>query len=245
MAVMPGARWRDVGAPRRYSNGLMRSYLGAVLHVNDSQGDQVTSINGDSLFAWITEIGPGAMSCHFQVSQTGGIEQYIDTRYSSWCQGAGNNDYLSIETEGLVTDPLTPAQVSAVGRIMAFLHVQHGIPLQVADHPGERGIGWHGMGAPTWGHPACPGDPRKAQRRQILDVAAGLLAPVPPPANLRKDVRMLIAYEVESNMRYLVFGPQSYVILQDGATVQAHRDAGIPLVKYTHRDLSTLLGRAE
>lgn len=170
MGIMPGAVWRDVGAPAKYSNGLMRAHLGIVLHVNDSQGDQVTSTNGDSLYSWIT--GDHGMSCHFQVSQMGIVEQYIDTRYSSWCQAAGNDTYLSIETEGHPTTPLTPAQVQACAAILAFVHAEHAIPLQLADQPGERGFGWHGMGAPGWGHASCPGDLRKAQRAQILQLAA-------------------------------------------------------------------------
>lgn len=171
MGWLPQAIKRDVGAPAKYSNGPMRSYTGIVLHVNDSQGDQVTSVNGDSLYNWIT--GNNGMSCHFQVSQMGGIEQYIDTRYSSWCQGGGNDDYLSIETEGRPTSALTPAQVHACALILAFVHAEHGIPLLVAERAGDRGLGWHGMGGAGWGgHYGCPGDLRKAQRAQILRLAA-------------------------------------------------------------------------
>lgn len=179
MGWMPGATRRDVGAPGQppnygvFSNGPMHSYTGVVLHVNDSQGDQITSINGDSLYDWI--IGNHGMSCHFQVSQTGGIEQYIDTAFSSWCQEDGNDDYLSIETEGLPTEPLTAAQVTACAQIMAYANTQHGIPLLLADRPGWRGLGWHGMGGAAWGgHTSCPGDLRKAQRAQILAAAAVL-----------------------------------------------------------------------
>lgn len=185
MGWMPGAVRRDVGAPGHapdygvFSNGPMRSYTGVVLHVNDSQGDQVTSVNGDSLYDWI--IGNHGMSCHFQVSQTGGIEQYIDTAYSSWCQEDGNDDYLSIETEGFPTEPLTAAQVRACALIMAYASTQHGIPLLLADSPGWRGLGWHGMGGAAWGgHTSCPGDLRKAQRSQILGAAA-VLAGKPTP----------------------------------------------------------------
>jgi N-acetylmuramoyl-L-alanine amidase len=176
MGWLPQAIKRDVGAPGKYSNGLMRSHLGIVLHVNDSQGNQVTSTNGDSLYIWIT--GNHGMSCHFQISQMGVIEQYIDTRYSSWCQADGNDDYLSIETEGHPDTALTELQVQAAAKILAYVHAEHGIPLHLAEHPGEQGFGWHGMGAPAWGHASCPGDPRKAQRARILTLAAGGGQPV-------------------------------------------------------------------
>lgn len=161
MGWMPGAIRRDVGAPAKYSNGPMRSYLGVVLHVNDAD-------SGD-LYGWIT--GNHDMSCHWQVLKDGTVYQYIDTAYSSWCQAGGNDDYLSIETSGFPNEPLTDAQLSACARIIAYVHAEHGIPLQLAEKPGDRGFGWHGMGAPGWGHAACPGDLRKAQRAAILQLA--------------------------------------------------------------------------
>lgn len=174
MGWMPGATKRDVGArPGYLSNGRMRSYRGVVLHVNVSQGPAHDSPSGDSLYNWITRPGSN-MSCHFQVSQTGGIEQYVDTLYSAWCQQNGNDDWLSIETEGYPQDPLTEAQVQACARIMAYCHAEHGIPLQLTDSPSGTGFGWHGMGGTAWGnHPGCPGEARKAQRTQILAIAAG------------------------------------------------------------------------
>lgn len=175
MAVYPGAKYRPLN---QFSDAGVRPRVGVVLHVNDSQGNGVTSVNGDSLYNWIA--GDNNMSCHFQVSQTGGVEQYVDTDNASWCQMAGNGTYISIETEGIPgTNPagLTDAQVHACAGIMRWLHDTHGIPLQLAEAPGQRGLGWHGMGGAAWGgHTSCPGDVRKAQRAQILALAKG--APV-------------------------------------------------------------------
>lgn len=163
MAWLPGAVRRDVGAPGNYSNGRMRSYLGVVLHVNDAD-------SGD-LYGWITG-GSSDMSCHFQVLKDGTIYQYIDTQFSSWCQANGNDDYLSIETSGFPNEPLTAQQVTACASILAFVHAEHGIPLVVTDSVGQRGFIAHGDGGAAWGgHTACPGDLRKAQRTQILNLA--------------------------------------------------------------------------
>lgn len=163
MPVYPHAIWKPVTG---HTNGPMHSYTGVVLHCNDAQ-----SID---LHDWIMS-NPDGMSCHFQVTKAGAVYQYLDTRYSSWCQKDGNNDYLSIESQGLASERATDAQVDAIGRVLAWLHTTHGIPLQLANAPGQRGFGWHGMGAAAgadWGHAACPGV-RKDQRPSMLVAAAG------------------------------------------------------------------------
>jgi N-acetylmuramoyl-L-alanine amidase len=163
MARYPAAVWEDVGAPASYSNGVMRSHTGIVLHCNDAQSDD--------LYGWIT--GDHDVSCHFQVNKAGKVYQYIDTRYSSWCQRDGNDDYLSIESQGLASEPATDAQVHAVAGILAWAGQVHGIPLRLAEVPGQAGFGWHGMGAANgydWGHAACPGV-RKDQRAEMLTLA--------------------------------------------------------------------------
>lgn len=184
MAIMPGAAYRPLN---QFSNQGARPRLGVVLHVNDSQGNQVTSTSGDSLYGWISSnpSRPGnQMSCHFQVSQSGLIEQYIDTDNGSWCQAAGNDDYISVETEGVPgREPvgLTAEQVRSCARIMAWVHAVHGVPLQLADAPGRAGLGWHGMGGRAWGgHSSCPGVVRVAQRAQILTLAGAAAGQAQP-----------------------------------------------------------------
>jgi hypothetical protein len=161
MAVYPAATYRPLN---QFSNQGTKPRVGVVLHVNDS--------NGPSLYNWIA--GNNNMSCHFQVAKSGVVEQYVDTDNGSWCQMAGNDTYLSIETEGYPVEALTAAQVNACAGIMRWANQTHGIPLQVADSVGARGLAWHGMGGAAWGgHTACPGDLRKAQRAQILQLALG------------------------------------------------------------------------
>lgn len=172
MAVYPGATYRPLN---QFSYpGELTAPLGAVLHVNVSAGP--------SLYNWIkgNPSRPGdQMSCHFQVAYDGTIEQYVDTANASWCQTAGNRTYISIETEGFPTAPLTTQQVAAIAKLYTWLHNTHGIPYVIANEPGQRGFGWHGMGGNAWGgHPGCPGDLRKAQRAHILALAN---PPIPEP----------------------------------------------------------------
>lgn len=196
MARYPHARWRPVSG---HTDGPMRSHTGVVLHVNASNGN---------LYNWVA--GNHDMSCHFEVYKNGAIEQYIDTADSAWCQMDGNADYLSIETEGYPNEPLTPAQVRAIAGLIAWLHDVHGIPMQLANHPGERGFGWHGMGGAAWGgHTGCPGDKRKAQREDILArarTAAGVASkPAAPVTPQRPDGYRYAAYTASGDKKGRVY----------------------------------------
>lgn len=173
MPRYPGARWEPITG---HTDGAFRKpILGVVLHVNDGSPSSATS-NNDLFNFMQASSGSGAVSCHFQVGKGGVVWQYIDTNQTAWCQGAGNAQYLSIETQGLPNEPATPQQVQAIGELLRWLNVAHGIPLQLAEKPGQAGFGWHGMGAANganWGHAACPGV-RKDQRGQMLMVARAL-----------------------------------------------------------------------
>lgn len=164
MAVMPGARYEPVTG---HSDGPMRSYTGIVLHCNAAESEDLHNFFQDSS-------GATGVSSHFQVDKAGVIWQYIDTSQQAWCQGDGNADYLSIESEGEADELATPEQVASIARILRWANVTHNVTLQLAERPGDRGFGWHGMGAaagdPNWGHPACPGV-RKNQRTEMLTAA--------------------------------------------------------------------------
>ncbi|HEU5046085.1 MAG TPA: N-acetylmuramoyl-L-alanine amidase [Nocardioidaceae bacterium] len=197
MARYPGATWRPVSG---HTDGPMSSYRGAVLHVNQSNGN---------LYNWVA--GDHDMSCHFEVYKDGSIEQYLDTKYTSWCQMAGNADWISIETEGYDTEALTDAQVNAIAGIMEWLNTTHDIPLQIANTPSEHGFGWHGMGGAAWGgHPDCPGNLRKAQRQTILDIAQGdSMAGI-----TLDDIKQVVDASVEAHLA-------KYFTGDDGAAHQA------------------------
>lgn len=169
MGIYPGAIWEPVSVwPGHGSNGPMSAYTGIVLHCNDAESGDLH----DYITASLT--GDNPVSCHFQVLADGTVYQYIDTSVSSWCQGNGNDTYLSIESQGLATEPATERQVAAVGGILAWTQATHGIPLRLANAPGDPGLGWHGMGAAVgWGHAVCPGV-RRDQRADMLIAASGL-----------------------------------------------------------------------
>lgn len=157
-----GVRHHLVGG----TDGPMSEYLGVALHVNVSNG---------SLDNWIANHG-NDMSCHFEFYKDGSVTQYVDTANDSWCQMDGNRTYLSFESEGYPNEALTAKQVHAMARVYAQLHEAHGIPLQIANHVGEHGFGWHGMGGAAWGgHYDCPGDLRKHQRHRVLELAQHIL----------------------------------------------------------------------
>lgn len=164
MAIYPGAVYEPIGVtPGRGSNGNMHAYLGIVLHCNDAESLDLYSFEKNNL-------NTGGATSHFQVLKDGTVYQYIDTQYSSWCQSAGNDTYLSIESEGKAGEQATAQQITAIAGILRWGHQIHGIALQIANAPGQLGFGWHGMGAPSWGHAVCPGV-RKDQRAAMLAAA--------------------------------------------------------------------------
>lgn len=180
MAVMPGVRWEPVTG---HSGPAMESYTGIVLHCNAAESYDLRGF-------FQASVDPDQVSSHFQVARDGTIWQYIDTSTQAWCQGLGNADYLSIESEGLATESATAQQVASIARILRWVHETHGIRYLLAERPGDFGFGWHGMGAAAgvdWGHSECPGV-RKNQRAAMLAAANPPAPPVPVEELLMKDV---------------------------------------------------------
>lgn len=170
MAWVPFAEAKPL---ERNFGGPLRANLGLILHVQDGNGE---------LFGWFNNPRTQASS-HWWISKSGRLVQYVDTTMRSWAQGAGNNDYCSVETEGRPAEPLTDVQVDMLARLYRWGADTHRWPYVNAEHPGDRGFGWHGMGAasgnPKWGHPFCPGDLRKAQRTAVLTRAAHIGTELP------------------------------------------------------------------
>lgn len=163
---LPGAARVDLS--RSHGDGDRPSNpFGVIAHVNQSNGNLV------GFFTRSNDVCP-----NFQVYKNGLMEQYLPMNWRPWCQSDGNADYAAIETEGFTDEPWTAAQLRSVAVIYeAYWHLL-GVPLALADSPGQYGFGWHGMGGVAWGnHPNCPGGARKAQRTQVLAlVASGQLA---------------------------------------------------------------------
>lgn len=162
----PGA----VSRPVPSHGGAMSAHLGLVLHVqegdNSPYGGFANPKNEKSSTWWI--------------SKSGVTEQYVDSDLVAWAQIAGNYTYNSVETEGFTTEALTDAQMEALARLYSWGHGVYGWPVLLADVPGQRGFGWHGMGGNSWGHPLCPGDRRKAQRIEVLAHVSTLIDGQPP-----------------------------------------------------------------
>lgn len=216
MAVYPGARYRPLN---QFSYPGQAPRLGVVLHVNDS--------DGASLYGWIAG-NPGRpndqVSCHWQVAKSGVVEQYIDTDNAAWCQSAGNQNYLSIESEGHPAEALTEAQVQACAGIMAWCHATHGIPLVLAETPGQAGLIWHGAGGLAWGgHFGCPGDLRKAQRADILRLAAPHV-----PVSIPEETMRIITNRDAQALALQVRGIDEVRILQENERA-ALAAAGFPV----------------
>jgi peptidoglycan hydrolase-like protein with peptidoglycan-binding domain len=161
----PNALWIG-GTANQVPNGMV-NVLGAVLHIQDG--------NEQGTEAWFNNPASQASS-HFLNPKTGPIRQMVDTRDKAWAEVAGNAHWISVENEGIPGDSLTDSQLGNVAGLYSWLNQVYGIPFQTTDDPNGQGLGWHGMGGVAWGnHPDCPGDPIKAQRQAILEMASSTL----------------------------------------------------------------------
>ncbi|MGW2062812.1 peptidoglycan recognition protein family protein [Streptomyces sp. NPDC001937] len=172
MARMPGALWRPI--PINYTEGGQDSVRGVVVHI------MAGTLAGTD--AWFRNPKAQA-SAHFGTGKAGALYQWVDTADRAWAQASGNRTWLSVENEGQGGDVLTDAQLDRNAQILAWAHTKHGVPLQVADSPTGRGLGFHAMGGSAWGgHTSCPGTRIVAQLAEIVRRAKKLTAPAAPPA---------------------------------------------------------------
>lgn len=157
--------------------------LGVVVHIMDGTFDGTKS--------WFNNPQSQASS-HFGTRRDGYAEQWVDTKDRAWAQAAGNHQYLSVENEGNGGDSLADGQISRVAEILAFAHKAYGVPIQLANQPGEKGLGWHGMGGAAWGgHYDCPGDHVRAQFGEIIHRAQAIVdagSGTPTPSVARYQV---------------------------------------------------------
>ena len=146
---------------------------GWCLHVQEGNG---------SLFNTFNNLPTGSRRfSHFWVSKLGIVEQYAPISYKSWAMVGGNPFYWSVETEGMPSEPLSPAQIMA----LAKLHVWLGAADNIAVSPTDVGITCHYIGGAAWGGHSCPDPqgregkgPRSLQRSAILSAAATIGVPV-------------------------------------------------------------------
>lgn len=168
------ASWRPLAG--NYDHGGIWA-LGLVLHVMEG-----TLEGSDSWFRRApTNEDPGS-SAHFGLAKDGRLWQWVDTSDRAWAQSEGNGSYVSVELEGYPGDTPTLAQRAVLVRLVQWMHDHHGMPLVLANKPGDRGLGYHGMGGVAWGnHPGCPGPAIVAARQTIIQAAQGGTAPMFDP----------------------------------------------------------------
>lgn len=182
----------------------MVAHRGVVLHIAEGYYEGTVS--------WCLNPDAG-VSAHFVVGKGGKVAQLVDTGVRSWCQAAGNAEWLSIENEGYAGDSLTPEQVEACARILAKAHRVHGVPMVVATSPAGRGLGHHSMGGAAWGgHDRCPGVKVIAQKALIVRRAQELAGGTVPPSVDGED-----GDDMVSLMRY---DKLAEVFLTDGLTAR-------------------------
>ncbi|GLV92112.1 hypothetical protein Slala04_35660 [Streptomyces lavendulae subsp. lavendulae] len=155
-AWMPDATRKPLSV--NFTPGGLREMRGLVLHVQEGENSLHTHFSDPAVQS----------SAHFWVAQSGEIEQYVSAHDRAWAQGTGNPSWLSVETSGFASRPLTAQQVDSVARIYAWGMAQHGWPLEPASTPLGRGLGIHRMGGRDWGGHSCPGPLRSAQAGEIL-----------------------------------------------------------------------------
>jgi len=157
-----GARRRPVSYYTASGDFTGSNPIGWIEHVVVGNGTPYPYFNGLK--------SPNRKFSNIWVAKTGYVEQYAPGSAKPWAQGAGNAQYLAVETEGYPDEPLTAAQIDALAR----WHIWTGLPDQIADAPGQHGIGTHSMGGAAWGGHACPGAIRSSQRGAILARVAQL-----------------------------------------------------------------------
>lgn len=165
------AQWTDIadwiGPTPNRDAGEMGEVLGLCMHV-----DEGTEAGSES---WERNAS-AQVSSTFMQPKTGRPRQMVDTADKAWAQMAGNTNYLSMEFEGNSGDSLTPDQIQGAAVVLAKMHQVYGVPLQLANSPGDKGLIYHAAGGDAWGgHPDCPGAPIIAARPAIIQRAAQLL----------------------------------------------------------------------
>lgn len=160
MAHWSIAQWRG---PTVNQGPAMSEWRGLVVHIAEGSYEGTIS--------W--QKNPDAnVSSHFVVDYDGKIAQVVDDATTAWTQRAGNGHWLSVENAGFTPHPLTPAQVEANARLLAYGHKTRGWPLQIALDPNGYGLGHHSMGcnwpSGAWGHCDCPGPNIIAQKPAIV-----------------------------------------------------------------------------
>ena len=183
MARYPKAVWQGPLPTSNYAPGPSPK-IGIVHHVivgSESSADGEFHGPGAQLSAHFIVAGPG------DTDPDGTVIQLLDTDDDCYAQEAGNyppTAYIAVETSGITTTPLSPAQCESLAQLDAWASETHGFPLNGPVPHGTPGVTGHcnpdGTPDPAWGNHPCPGPIRLAQIPGIIARARALSIPVPP-----------------------------------------------------------------
>jgi hypothetical protein len=177
----PFAVWLPINA--NVTRGGRQRIRGFVPHVQVGNG----SLYG--FFNTPKPAGQGA-SADFWCSKAGHLEEYVDLADQAWAQGShehnGNPYMVSCEFEGMPDEPMTDAQITTGGRLIAWVHTHvNEFALVVNTVPGNEGITPHHV---FGGGHTCPGPgPREGQFPDLIAAAQRWLAPTPTPHRNSED----------------------------------------------------------
>lgn len=218
MAIWPKASY--LGPPDANWAGSMSEFRGLVWHIAEGSYQGTISWQKNPI---------ADVSSHFVIGLNAGeIAQMLDTTQTAWTQSAGNGHWVSVEFAGFATGQLTAAQFEAGAQLYAWLVQVHGVPVQLAETPSGRGLGWHGMGGAAWGnHPGCPGPANVALRPSNLVRVAQILGSGPSTEELDMPAIMI---QDKTGIVILWTGANE-LIFQNVVTVEmvdAWNKAGVP-----------------
>lgn len=176
-----------VQKPINTNHGGTRSqHLGFVVHVQEGDGSLYGFFNNPA----------SQVSAHFWCSQTGVLEQYLDTSVIAWAEAAGNDSYASCEFEGFATEAMTNEQILQGAALVSWLAASEGWPVTGPVPHGSAGVTTHcnpdGTPDPAWGNHVCPGPIRLGQ------VPALVAAAKPPPAPSTQEHDNMIAKDTKT-----------------------------------------------
>lgn len=175
MAILSYAQWMPVKT-KQEARRSGANPKGLVLHITSSRNNTLGGI--------LSTFSPGGSNpfpSHFGIQTDGRIGQFIDTKYHDWAEEWSTN-YISVECSASPGDSLTYAQLFSVGYLYAWLVTEYNVPLDVANKPGDSGLGYHSMG--KTGHKLCPGINVIQQRSTILSIAQYMLTYSASPATI-------------------------------------------------------------
>lgn len=188
MAICPFAAQHLISV-NYAANAMPNPVMGYVVHHTEG--------SLDSAEARFSTPGEDA-SAHFGIDYDGSIRQWVDTKdvayhacMANWRGWIGVEHRSPAEGDGDVWQKLTDAQVAAGGRLLAWMHTVHGVPIQVTDNQNVGGVAYHDMVpgecSVAWGQTGCPGPNIVSQRQAIVNAALGTSPTPAPPVDPDED----------------------------------------------------------